>query len=199
MKFYKKIVLILICCILLASLLLFINMIYAKYKTEVSGKASISISRWDVKVNDNSIKNNQDISSTITPVFPGNEYIASNIIAPTAEGYFDLFLDYTATDVAFKYEINVSPNEESAVKDLVTTGYSVDDGEKIEFSEFNSPISETVNLSNENKTKKIRIYIIWNDDPDTSSMDNLSDTSSTLKADSSAILDVSVAFTQVAQ
>lgn len=199
MKFYKKIVLILICCILLASLLLFINMIYAKYKTEVSGKASISISRWDVKVNDNSIKNNQDISSTITPVFPGNEYIASNIIAPTAEGYFDLFLDYTATDVAFKYEINVSPNEESAVKDLVTTGYSVDDGEKIEFPEFNAPISETVNLSNENKTKKIRIYIIWNDDPDTSSMDNLSDTSSTLKADSSAILDVSVAFTQVAQ
>lgn len=199
MKFYKKIVLILICCILLASLLLFINMIYAKYKTEVSGKASISISRWDVKVNDNSIKNNQDISSTITPVFPGNEYIASNIIAPTAEGYFDLFLDYTATDVAFKYEINVSPNEESAVKDLVTTGYSVDDGEKIEFSEFNSPISETVNLSNENKTKKIRIYIVWNDDPDTSSMDNLSDTSSTLKADNSAILDVSVAFTQVAQ
>lgn len=199
MKFYKKIVLILICCILLASLLLFINMIYAKYKTEVSGKASISISRWDVKVNDNSIKNNQDISSTITPVFPGNEYIASNIIAPTAEGYFDLFLDYTATDVAFKYEINVSPNEESAVKDLVTTGYSVDDGEKIEFSEFNSPISETVNLSNENKTKKIRIYIVWNDDPDTSLMDNLSDTSSTLKADSSAILDVSVAFTQVAQ
>jgi len=156
MKFYKKIVLILICCILLASLLLFINMIYAKYKTEVSGKASISISRWDVKVNDNSIKNNQDISSTITPVFPGNEYIASNIIAPTAEGYFDLFLDYTATDVAFKYEINVSPNEESAVKDLVTTGYSVDDGEKIEFPEFNAPISETVNLSNENKTKKIR-------------------------------------------
>lgn len=199
MKFYKKIVLILICCILLASLLLFINMIYAKYKTEVSGKASISISRWDVKVNDNSIKNNQDISSTITPVFPGNEYIASNIIAPTAEGYFDLFLDYTATDVAFKYEINVSPNEESAVKDLVTTGYSVDDGEKIEFPEFNAPISETVNLSNENKTKKIRIYIIGNDDPDTSSMDNLSDTSSTLKADSSAILDVSVAFTQVAQ
>lgn len=199
MKFYKKIVLILICCILLASLLLFINMIYAKYKTEVSGKASISISRWDVKVNDNSIKNNQDISSTITPIFPGNEYIASNIIAPTAEGYFDLFLDYTATDVAFKYEINVSPNEESAVKDLVTIGYSVDDGEKIEFSEFNSPISETVNLANENKTKKIRIYIVWNDDPDTSSMDNLSDTSSTLKADSSAILDVSVAFTQVAQ
>lgn len=199
MKFYKKIVLILICCILLASLLLLINMIYAKYKTAVSGKASISISRWDIKVNDNSIKNNQDISSTITPVFPGNEYIASNIIAPTAEGYFDLFLDYTATDVAFKYEINVSPNEESAVKDLVTTGYSVDDGEKIDFSEFNSPISETVNLSNENKTKKIRIYIIWNDDPDTSSMDNLSDTSSTLKADSSAILDVSVAFTQVAQ
>ena len=56
MKFYKKIILILVCFIILVLLLLLMNIIYAKYKTEVAGKASISISRWDIKVNDNSIK-----------------------------------------------------------------------------------------------------------------------------------------------
>ena len=39
---------------------------------------------------------------------------------------------------------------------------------------------------------------MWNDDPDTSSMNNIDDTLSTMKADSSAILKVNIAFTQVA-
>lgn len=40
---------------------------------------------------------------------------------------------------------------------------------------------------------------MWNDDPDTSSMDNLADTASTLQTNSSAILKVTVAFTQITQ
>ena len=40
---------------------------------------------------------------------------------------------------------------------------------------------------------------MWNDDPDTSSMDNLGDTASTLQSNSSAILKVTVAFTQITQ
>ena len=49
------------------------------------------------------------------------------------------------------------------------------------------------------KSQNIRIYVMWNDDPDTSSMDNLSDTASTLQTNSSAILKVTVAFTQITQ
>lgn len=40
---------------------------------------------------------------------------------------------------------------------------------------------------------------MWNDDPDTASMDNFDDTASTLKTTNSAILKVTVAFTQITQ
>ena len=38
---------------------------------------------------------------------------------------------------------------------------------------------------------------MWNADPDTSSMDNLADTASTLKSDSAAVLKVTVSFKQI--
>lgn len=199
MKIFKKFILILLTCILLVILLFLISQVYAKYASSVSGNASIAISRWNIKVNDISIKNNPDISSKVKPVFPGNDNIASDIIAPTAEGYFDLVFDFKDVDVSFKYDINVTADATSAVSDIVATGYSIDGGPRINFTDFNSPISDTINLSDNIDSRTFRIYVMWNDDPDTSSMNNIDDTASTIKADSSAILNVSIAFTQVAQ
>lgn len=199
MRIYKKVILIILFCILLVFCLYFVNKVYAKYKTSVSGNAAIAISRWNIKINNNSIKSNQDISSSIKPIFPGSDNIASNIIAPTAEGYFDLALDFKDVDVTFKYEINISADENSVVKDLVATGYSINNGEKVTFTDFNLPITDIINFSDENRTRTIRVFVMWNDNPDTSSMDNAADTASTTKADSFAILKVSIAFTQVAQ
>lgn len=197
MKIFKRISFLLICCSLLAILAIFISQVYAKYRTAVSGQAEISISRWDIKLNDSSIKNNQDISSKISPVFPGNENIASNIIAPTAEGYFDLNLDYSNVDVSFKYEITIETSPDSAVTDLVATGYSINGGDKISVTDFSVPLTDTISFADTVRTRNMRIYIMWNDDPDTSSMDNLDDTASTLTATNTAILNVKIALTQV--
>ena len=180
-------------CLLLFSIVL----IYAKYLSSASGQTDVNIARWNIIVNDKSIKNNTDISSAIQPVFEGNENIASNIIAPTAEGYFDLNFDFTDVDVSFKYEITVSSNENSSVSDLVTTGYSQDDGEKITFDEFNKPITDTISLGDNIDNRKIRVYIIWNDDETSSTMTDEDDTQST-KQDLPALLNVNISFTQVA-
>ncbi len=199
MKISKKFILVIIACILLALLTFLISQVYAKYITSVTGNASIAISRWNIKVNDLSIKNNDDISAKITPVFPGNDNIAANIIAPTAEGYFDLVFDFSDVDVSFKYDINVTADDTSAVSDLVTTGYSIDGGTRVNFADFNTPISDTIHLADNINSRTIRVYVMWNDDPDTATMNNIDDTASTLKSDSSAVLKVSVALTQVAQ
>lgn len=199
MKISKKFILVIIACILLALLTFLISQVYAKYITSVTGNASIAISRWNIKVNDLSIKNNDDISAKITPVFPGNDNIAANIIAPTAEGYFDLVFDFYDVDVSFKYDINVTADDTSAVSDLVTTGYSIDGGTRVNFADFNTPISDTIHLADNINSRTIRVYVMWNDDPDTATMNNIDDTASTLKSDSSAVLKVSVALTQVAQ
>ena len=107
MKNHKKFLLLLIgLCI--CFLLFFMVQIYAKYLTSAKGNTALTIANWNISVNNLSIKNNTDISNSIVPVFPGNEHIASNIIAPTAEGYFDLNLDFSNADVSFEYEIKLS-------------------------------------------------------------------------------------------
>lgn len=195
MNNHKKILLLLI-GICICFLLFSIVQIYAKYLTSAEGSTTLTIANWNILVNNLSIKNNTDISNSIVPVFPGNEHIESGIIAPTVEGYFDLNLDFSNADVSFKYEISVTPDENSSVKDLVATGYSLDDGEKITFENYNDPISEVIELSSNIDTRKIRIYIMWNDDEDSQIMTNDDDTIST-SSENPPLLNVNVSFTQV--
>lgn len=196
MKTYKKFILLII-LILVLTLVFFLIQIFAKYLTSASGDTTMNVARWNILVNNISIKNNTDISNTLTPVFPGNENIASNIIAPTAEGYFDLNFDFSDADVSFKYEITTTVDENSSVKDLVTTGYSVDDGEKITFDEINSPIQDTILLTDNIETQKIRVYVKWNDD-ENATMDNTADTLATTSGNP-ATLNVNISFTQIAE
>ena len=153
MKIFKKFILILLACVCLILLIFLINQVYAKYLSSAICNASVPISRWNIEVNNNSIKTNSDISASITPVFPGTEHIASNIIAPTAEGYFDLDFDWTNVDVSFKYDVSVTASEDSAVKDIIATGYSIDGGDKISFANYEGAITNTIPLSSE-RTKK---------------------------------------------
>lgn len=197
MKIYKKVILIIVALIFLITTTFLITQVYAKYISSATGNASIPISRWNIIVNDTQIKNNSDISSKIIPVFPGNENIASNIIAPTAEGYFDLNFLFEDVDVSFKYEISIIPAEESAVKDLVATGYSIDNGEKVEFTDYNSPITDTINLADNITKRNIRVFVKWNDDINSATMDNAADTASTSLPENSAIFNVKIAFSQV--
>lgn len=197
MKNSKKF-LFLIVGIILCLLLFSIVQIYAKYSTSSIGNASLKIAKWNISVNNKSIKNNTDISSDIVPVFEGNDNISADIIAPTATGYFDLNFDFTNADVSFKYEINVSSSEDSFVKDLVSTGYSIDDNEIINFDNYNQTISDTILLNSGISHRKLRVFILWNDDEESSVMSNEEDTIAT-KEDKPALLSVNIAFTQVAE
>lgn len=197
MKNHKKFFLFLIgLCI--CFLLYFTIQIYAKYVTSTKGNAEFSIASWNIKVNDVSIKSNTDISNKIIPVFSGTEHIAPNIIAPTAEGYFDLNFDFSNADVSFKYEITTSSDENSAVKDLVAIGYSIDDGEKVIFETYNSPISEIIALNSQISNRKVRIYIMWNDNSDSQTMTNAEDTLSTV-SEVPVLFNVNISFTQITE
>lgn len=195
MKNFKKLFILLAIICLAIAIISFLS-IYAKYTTSANSQTDVPIARWNILVNNISIKDNPDISQTLQPIFPGNENIASNIIAPTAEGYFDLYFDYTDVDVSFMYTISLSPSEESSVNDIVATGYSVDDGEIHDFTNFNENISDTILLDNPTRTRKIRVFVKWNDDSNTSSMDNSKDTESALSG-IPALFDVNVTFDQV--
>ena len=198
MNITKKINILLACIALLFSLLV-IQETFAKYLTDADGEADMNIARWKILVNNKDIRNNSDISQTLTPTFLENEHIAQNIIAPTSEGYFDIIIDHTAADVSFNYKITSSPNTNSSVSDIVTTGYSINGGEIIPLTEENNLISNDVLYSNTNINKiiEVRIYINW-DDSETNKMNNEEDTNAT-KSSAPAKLDVNLAFKQIAE
>lgn len=200
-KINKKFTILIIGLILLTILLGF-ALIYAKYISSAYGNTKMAIARWDIKVNNLSIKNNTNISNTLKPIFPGNSNIAANIIAPTAEGYFDLNFDFTGADVSFKYEITPSVDSSSSVKDLVATGYSIADnggefGNRVNLENYNDKISDTILLNSPVKKRTIRIYILWNDDETSQEMSDDEDTNST-KSEKDPLFHVNIIFTQVA-
>ena len=200
-KINKKFTILIIGLILLTILLGF-ALIYAKYISSAYGNTKMAIARWDIKVNNLSIKNNTNISNTLKPIFPGNSNIAANIIAPTAEGYFDLNFDFSGADVSFKYEITPSVDSSSSVKDLVATGYSIADnggefGNRVNLKNYNDKISDTILLNSPVKKRTIRIYILWNDDETSQKMSDDEDTNST-KSEKDPLFHVNIIFTQVA-
>lgn len=168
---------------------------YAKYVSNIDESANIKIARWRILLNGDDIRNSSTAESVITPIFTNNANIKDNVIAPHAEGYFDLIIDGTDADVSFKYDLDIKVNENSSVKDLIVTGYSINNSDIIQ--EVEGTISNNVLITKENKATTIRVYIKW-DDSDDSSMDNKEDTVATI-SNVDAKLDVSLKFTQLAQ
>lgn len=172
----------------------FIGESYAKYTSSVDSLATMSVARWRILVNNNDILSENAALQTITPTFIENEHISNNVIAPTSIGYFDLIIDAEAADVSFNYKISTTVNEDSAVKDLIITGYSINNGEIIEITEPDYVITDNILYSNPEKIYTIRIYIKW-DDSDNASMNNTDDVTA---ANKDAKIDVKLKFTQLA-
>lgn len=192
-KFLQKILILLSCVALFFSINTIMDT-YGKYFTKVEEDAEIKIARWRILINGEDVRNNASTKEIITPIFLGNENISSGVIAPHAEGYFDLIIDGSDADVSFKYDISININENSSVKDLIVTGYKIDDGEIIP-STMDDIITGNVPLTQENKIINVRVFIKW-DDGESSSMTNEDDTTAT-GSGINAKLDVSLNFTQI--
>lgn len=180
------------------SLFLLISIVqetYGKYTSDSTGQAQIGIARWLIKINNQDIITNEYITNVINPTLIGNTNVKDGVIAPRSQGYFDLVLDYTDVDVSFEYNLNAGVSIDSGVSDLKITGYSENGGTVIPASGGLNNITQTINVSNPDRVKTIRIYLIWEDSL-TENMDNASDTMAAINQDT-AILNVSITFTQV--
>ena len=94
---------------------------YAKYLTSANSITNAPIARWKILVNNEDITLGTTSENIITPIFPGNDNISEGVLAPNAEGYFDLIIDASNVDVSFSYEILIKANDNSIVKELIAT------------------------------------------------------------------------------
>ena len=165
---------------------------YAKYASSIDETTDISIARWRILVNDFDIRSNSTTENLITPVFSGNSNIASGVIAPTAEGYFDVVIDATGTDLSFAYTISVSNSDDSPVSDIRVTNCTLN-GTTIPF--VDDVITGNISLTDQ-RVNTIRVYIEWFDGTG-ENMNNAEDTSTTMLDDSVAKINVNANFTQI--
>ena len=187
--------------IIIVLLSIIIGNTVAKYITSKSSNADINIARWQVLVNNTDVTSAASLNNVIIPVFPGNNNIANGVIAPTAEGYFDILIDASNTDVSLSYEITTSPNDSSIVTDLVMSGYAIDGGTRQDIiPDENDEFKVTGNIlyNSQDKDVSLRIYLKWNDDEnDGATMTNSIDTSTTQEQESVAKVNVNLKFTQL--
>ena len=193
----KKIFIVTLMILSFILLLFFSKETYGKYVTTTERKTTMPIARWKILVNNEDITNENVATTTINPIFEGNDNIAANIIAPTSEGYFNLLIDSNETDVSFKYKIEISVNENSAVTDLIATSYQVNGGEIIPITPENQTIENTILYVDENKLKDIKINVKWMDGAN-ETMNNAADTKATENPNNLAILNVKLSFIQLA-
>lgn len=148
---------------------------YAKYVSSANASASLTVARWNVLVNNQDIIQNSNFSSSISPTFSGTANIKNGIIAPTAEGYFDVVINGTNTDVSFQWTITLEEATENTITDLEITKYSINN---IEYP-YGTSISRTIALNDASRVTTVRIFLKWNDG-NGETMDNEADTQATI-------------------
>ena len=172
-----------------------IQQTYAKYLDTKEGDTDFTIAKWKILVNQQDITEASTMSSLITPVYIENEHIKEGVIAPGREGYFDLVIDSSNTEVSFRYDISVTSSENSSVNDLIITGYSLNDSEIIPVSDQLNNLSNVIYYTDTNKENKIRIYFKWRDGTG-ENMNNEADTNASIQGVNTK-LKANITFTQI--
>ncbi len=161
---------------------------YAKYVSSAGANAYLTVARWNVLVNNQDIVDNSNFTDTIVPTFAGTSNIKSGVIAPTAEGSFDITIDGTDTDVSFTYTVTLEDAQDNTVDDLVITKYVIDN---VEY-QYTNGITNNILLNDVNRSVTITFFVKWNDDAATQTMDNADDTEATVDGVASVKVNVNV-------
>lgn len=144
---------------------------YSRYVADTTSDIELQFANWQILVNENDITNNSVSSINIVPILEENNNIATNSIAPTSKGYFDIEIDPSNVEVSFDYQINFELLNDN-MPDLLISKYAILDSNYVEGDSLTTiPITDNqINnlLTYDNSTEnfrfepfKVRIYFEW--------------------------------------
>ena len=171
---------------------------YAKYRKRVTAQVDLSVANWAIKINNEDVKNNKVLTNKLVPEFEESEYTKANVLAPGSKGYCDIVIDSTKVDVNFEITIQAKVPATSTITDLIVTDYIINprntNTTKIAYTEL-----QEIHIPVVHNTPQtvIRLYIEWDDDPTTQTMNNEADTNAAVNIASEALIEINTRFTQV--
>ena len=121
MKKKCKILLIIISLALTLSLM---SNTYSRYVANTTGNLDMAFANWQILINEQDILEENTSTIQLEPVILENKHIASNTVAPSTQGYFDINIDPSNDDVSFNYELSIEVLNEN-IPDLMITKYAI--------------------------------------------------------------------------
>ena len=159
----KKFSFFVISVIFLVLTIISIQITYARYVTSLTAKSTVELGSWLIRVNNQNIMENSDISAVVTPIFDSSEYISDGVLAPTSTGNVEINLDYKEVTVPFQYDISVSSDDANDLEDFKLIGYSIDDGETTNLETDSTVITATIAPTEATRTRKLKLLFSWYD------------------------------------
>lgn len=154
---------------------------YAKYVTILPTNANVDISSWNLILNNQNITNEANFSENLNLIFPATQYHSDGALVPGATGYFDLTIDASDVNLNFKYTVTCSIPSTNEIIDLKVVAYAVDGhsvdlhSDRTEYvDDATTPMINYVQASANSST--FRVYVMWDDEPSTSSLNDIEDT-----------------------
>ena len=89
---------------------------YAKYRKFATVNVNNTVANWNIKINNEDIRNKTTLTNNITPTINSNANVNDNVLAPGSSGYFDVTIDATNADVSFTYEITIDSLNASTIE-----------------------------------------------------------------------------------
>lgn len=163
---------------------------YAKYKKTAESYTNADIAKWNILINNETIKNKTTLENDIIPVIVADTYVRNDVIAPGSIGYFDVVIDSTDSDVTFDYEILSQKYDNNTIKDIIITDYSINNGVTNEVSD--NVVNGTIDHNT--PTTSIRVFFQWNEA--TGLMDNREDTTAAWSDTANGKIKVVITLTQ---
>ena len=158
---------------------------YSRYVTGTTSNIDMSFAKWQILVNNQDITNQNNSSISFVPTIEANENTRTNTIAPTSKGYFDININPENVDVSFRYQIDLSIDNED-IPDLMITKYAIldedyEEGDDITYTTLTENTISNEMLFNNNTPNfefhpfTVRICFEWLENED-ELMDNEDDT-----------------------
>lgn len=192
----KKRILLFLALLWLVISFLMIKTTYAKYLSSIDSNANISISAWRIKLNTQDVMDNSDFTQNVNLIFPGDNYYTADTIVPGALGYFDLVVDTSEIALGVRYTVTTEVGENSDIPDAKIVGYSFPGQQNYITYLENSENSVSSSSAASVNTNTIRIYVSWNDNPNTETLNDSEDTQIATTS-GKAILKANVLFEQL--
>ncbi len=121
----KKIII--VCTLLICFIFLITRVTYSSYESNTAGSVNGNIAGWNIKVNDVIVSNEVDKEVDIDDVVWNATHTRSGKLAPGSTGTFNIKLDFSGTEVAVRFDIEVIDKRIDPDKILSLTGIDTAD------------------------------------------------------------------------